>query len=154
MHLNQQQLPNAAVRASMNVNELMDVTLRLSDILAQESEHIDARRYNELPKLHEEKTKLVSLLENYQRVLATDPDFVRSADERTREELLLRADDLALNVEENFRKVSVTRAVNSRVMQAIMDVMTDQHRPSTYGPKGVAASTADLALSINLNQRA
>ena len=154
MQLNQQQLPNAAVRASMNVNELMDVTLRLSDILAQESEHIDARRYNELPKLHEEKTKLVSLLENYQRVLAADPGFVRAADERTREELLLRADDLAFNVEENFRKVSVTRAVNSRVMQAIMDVMTDQHRPGTYGPRGVAASTTDLALSINLNQRA
>lgn len=154
MHFNQQQLPNAAVRASMNVNEFMDATLRLSDILAQESAHMDALRYNELPKLHDEKVKLVSLLENYQRLLATDPGFVRNADERTREELLLRTDDLAFNVEENFRKVSVTRAVNSRVMQAIMDVMTDQHRPGTYGPKGVAAPTADLALSINLNQRA
>jgi hypothetical protein len=68
--------------------------------------------------------------------------------------LLLRADDLAFNVEENFRKISVVRAVNGRVMQAIMDVMGEQHRPGTYGPKGVANQMGDLALSMNLNQRA
>lgn len=154
MQPNAHLLPNAAARASMSVNELMHATLRLSDILAEESEHIDAMRYHELPKLNEEKVRLLSLLENYQRVMAADPSFIRTADERTREELLLRTDDLAFNVEENFRKVSVTRAVNSRVMQAIMDVMNDQQRPSTYGPKGVAASASDLGLSMNLNQRA
>lgn len=148
------QLPNAAARASMSVNELMDATLRLSDLLAEEGEHIEAMRYKELPRLHEEKVKLTALLENYQRLLAADPDFIRNADPRTREELLLRTDDLAFNVEDSFRKVSVVRAVNGRVMQAIMDVMGEQHRPGTYGPKGVATQMGDLALSINLNQRA
>lgn len=154
MQANAHLLPNAAARAQMSVNELMHATLRLSDVLAEESEHIDAMRYHELPKLNEEKVRLLSLLENYQRVMAADPDFIRAADARTREELLLRTDDLAFNVEENFRKVSVTRAVNSRVMQAIMDVMNDQQRPSTYGPKGIAAASSDLGLSMNLNQRA
>lgn len=152
--MNPQQLPNAAARASMSVNELMHATLRLSDILAQESELIAAMRYQELASLHDEKLKLASLLENYQRLLASEPDFIRNADARTREELLLRTDDLAYNVEDNFRKVSVVKAVNSRVMQAIMDVISEQHRPGTYGPKGLAAHSGDLALSVNLNQRA
>ncbi len=154
MQTHSHQLPNAAARASMSVNDLMHATLRLSDLLAEESEHIAALRYNELPRLHDEKLKLTSLLESYQRVLATDPDFIRQADARTREELLLRTDDLAFNVEDNFRKVSVVRAVNGRVMQAIMDVMGEQHRPGTYGPKGQATPMHDLALSMNLNQRA
>jgi flagellar biosynthesis/type III secretory pathway chaperone len=148
------QLPNAAARAAMSVNDLMHTTLRLSDLLAEESELIEAMRYKDLARLHEEKLKLTSALENYQRLLASDPDFIRDADPRTREELLLRADDLAFNVEENFRKISVVRAVNGRVMQAIMDVMGEQHRPGTYGPKGVANQMGDLALSMNLNQRA
>jgi flagellar biosynthesis/type III secretory pathway chaperone len=152
--MNHHQLPNAAARVSMSVNELMHSTLRLSDILAEESEHIAALRYSELPRLHEEKVKLTSLLENYQRLLAADPSFIRNADEKTREELLLRTDDLAYNVEDNFRKVSVVRAVNGRVMQAFMDVIGEQHRPGTYGRKGTATPMNDLALSINLNQKA
>jgi len=32
--------------------------------------------------------------------------------------------------------------------------MSEQHRPGTYGPKGIAAQSSDLALSVNLNQRA
>jgi len=148
------QLPNVAARATMSVNELMHTTLRLSDILAEEGLMIEERRYKELPRLHEEKLKLTALLEKYQQVLASDPQFIRTADARTREELLLRTDDLAFNVEDNFRKVSVVRAVNGRVMQAIMDVMGEQHRPGTYGPKGVASQMGDLAMSINLNQQA
>jgi flagellar biosynthesis/type III secretory pathway chaperone len=150
----QHQLPNAAIMASMSVNELMHVTLRLSDILAEESELMHAMDYKELPRLHEEKMKLASLLETYQQVIAADPGFVKNADEKTREELLLRTDDLAFNVEDNFRKVSVARAVNQRVMQAIMDVVGEQHRPGTYGRNGQAAPSTDLALSVNLNQRA
>ncbi|MFZ4541708.1 MAG: hypothetical protein ACOYNL_07860 [Rickettsiales bacterium] len=148
------QLPNAAALNAMSVHDLMHATLRLSDILAEESMLISELRYAELPKLHEEKVKLANLLEAYQQRLSVDPDFVRGADEKTREELLLRTDDLAFSVEENFRKLSVARAVNSRVMQAMMDVIGEQHRPGTYGPTGYAVQTNDLALSINLNQKA
>ncbi len=148
------QLPSAAIMQRMSIEELMDVTLRLSDILLEEGELISAMRFKELPRLHDEKLKLTSVLELYQQRLASDPGFVRHADHETREELLLRSDDLALSVEENFRKVSAARAVNSRVMQAIMDVMSDQHRPSTYGRDALAAPSPDLALSMNLNQKA
>jgi hypothetical protein len=54
------QLPNAAARAAMSVNDLMHTTLRLSDLLAEESELIEAMRYKDLARLHEEKLKLTS----------------------------------------------------------------------------------------------
>lgn len=147
-------LPNAAVLQSMSVDELMDTTLRLSDLLAKESELMSSMKIDELPRLNEEKLKLTAVLEIYQQVMANDPSFVKRADDKKREQLLLLADDLAFNVEENFRKVSVARAVNSRVMQAIMDVMSEQHRPGTYGRKGQASQNHDFTLSMNLNERA
>jgi flagellar biosynthesis/type III secretory pathway chaperone len=147
-------MPNAALLQSMSVDELMDTTLRLSDILAKESEMISNMQFKELPRLNDEKLKLTAVLEIYQQVIANDPSFVKKADDKKREQLVLLTDDLAVNVEENFRKVSVARAVNSRVMQAIMDVMSEQHRPGTYGRKGQATQNQDFTLSMNLNQKA
>lgn len=147
-------LPNAALLKNMSIRELMDATLRLSDLLAEESEIMTSLRFKELPKLHEEKVKLTQLLESYQQVMATNPEFLRQADAKTREELLLLTDDLAVSVEENFRKVSVARAVNSRVMQAINDVMREDHGPSTYGRTGHSYAGDAPALSFNFNQKA
>ena len=110
-------LPNAEAMKAMNVNELMHATLRLSDIMAEESELLDAHRYHDIAKLHDEKLRLTGLLESYQHAMATNPNFLKSVDGGTREELLLRADDLAYNVEGTFRKVSVARAVNQRILQ-------------------------------------
>ena len=148
------QLPAAAATHAMSVNDLMNATMRLSDILNEEAELLSAMRYGEIGALQDEKVRLSKLLESYQQLMASDPNFVKNADEKTREELLLLTDDLAFGVEENFRKVATARAVNQRVMQAIMDVMTEQQRPSTYGRDGQSAQGADMALSINLNEKA
>jgi len=147
-------LPQAHAIKVLSIDELMQATLRLSDLLQEESQLIQEMRFKDLPKLQEEKIKLTALLEMYQQRLATDASFVRSADEKVREELLLLTDDLAYTVEENFRQVSTARAVNSRIMQAMMDVMNDQHRTGTYGRTGAATGTGDMALSMNLNQKA
>lgn len=147
-------LPNAGAIQAPSINALMSATLRMSDILNEESTMLTEMRFKELPALNEEKVKLTKLLESYQQLLARDPSFVRNADAQQREELLLLTDDLAFSVEENFRKVSVAKAVNSRIMQAILDVISEQHRPGTYGRDGVAAQSGDLALSVNLNEKA
>lgn len=138
----------------LQVDELMDATLRLSDLLAEESTLIDALKFGEIARMQEEKSRLTKLLETYQAMMAADKGFLQGLPPKTREELLLRTDDLAVSVEENFRKLSVARAVNSRVMQAIMDVMGEAQRPGTYGRNGMATQNHDLTLSMNLNQQA
>lgn len=148
------QLPSAQAMASMNIDELMSATLRLSDIMQEESVMLKEMRVRDLPALQEEKAKLTIVLEAYQQRLATDPNFIKNADTKTREELVLLADDLAYTVEENFRQVSVARAVNNRVLQAIMDVVSEEHSPGTYGKLGQASTNQRMALSMNLDQKA
>lgn len=148
------QLPNADVLKGMNVNELLQATVRLSDIMIEETAMLDERRYNDIAKLNDEKLKLTGLLETYQHALASNPGFLKDADPAMREELLVHTDDLAFNVEETFRKVSVARAVNQRIMQAIRDAISDQHSPGVYGRNGASATRDEVALSMNLNQKA
>jgi flagellar biosynthesis/type III secretory pathway chaperone len=148
------QLPDAGAMASMHIDGLMQATLRMSDLMSEESEMLRSFRFKDIGTIHEEKLKLSKLLEAYQHRLATDPSFVQNADRNAREQLLMLTDDLAFNTEENLRQVAAARAVNQRVLQAIMDVVSEQHRPGTYGPQGQVLSAHDMALSMNLNQKA
>lgn len=153
MQPNAQPMPKAMPLKPLSIEEFMQATLRLSDVMHEESQMLSEHRIKDLAGLHEEKLKLTQLLELYQLHLTKNPEFLQTVDAKQREELVLLADDLAYNVEENFRKVSAARAVNSRVMQAIMDVVTEHQRPGTYGRDG-AASHEGMSLSVNLDQKA
>lgn len=146
--------PNADMIASMHIGELMDITSRMNDLIAQEAEMLETFRYADLATLQDEKLALTEKLEAYQQLLASTPDFVKQADIKIREELLVLTDDLAYNAEDNFKKIAVARAVNQRVLQAIRDVLTEQHSPTTYGRDGSTSQHDSMTLSMNLNQKA
>lgn len=147
-------MPNAATIASMSAGDLLQTLDRMNEILAQESDLLDAMNVKEMPKLHEEKMRLTLVLEAYQQRLAKDPLFLKQVDAKTREELVFSTDDLAFGVSENFRKVSAAKAINQRVLQAVNDVMSEHYRPSTYSRHGTTSTGTEMSLSMNLNQRA
>jgi hypothetical protein len=147
-------LLSSAHMATMSIEELMESTLRLADLLMEESQCLTEMRVNDIEPLQAEKIALTNLLERYQIRMASDPSFIKAADENKRSELLLLTDDLAFAVEENFRRTSAARAVNSRVMHAIRDVLTEQQSVSTYDRQGQAGHGSNLALSMKLNQKA
>lgn len=150
----QHQLPNTAALAALSVDGLVHAVARLGDLMADESEAIQEMRFADLPKSYDEKLQLVQLLEAYQQRLSTDPSFLDGVDIKAREQLLLLTDDLAVGVEDNFRRVATARTVNQRVLQAIMDVMSEQQRPGVYDKQARASAQSDLALSMNINQQA
>jgi flagellar biosynthesis/type III secretory pathway chaperone len=123
-------------------------------LLIEESTLLAERRYGELSRLHEEKVSLSKQLESFQTMIEKNPALVKEAEPNAREELILLTDELAQQVQDNFRQVAAAKAVNHRVMQAIMDVLSDDQRALTYTRDGMAHSANDLALSINLNQKA
>lgn len=145
---------NPAYMATMTIDELMDVTLRLADLLIEESEHLAAMRVKDIEPLQAEKRDLTNRMELYQMRIKSDPSFVTNAPAHKREELLLLSDDLTFAVEENFRCASVARAVNGRVMQAIRDALTEKQHVGVYDRKGYSGLGDHLAVSMNLNQKA
>ena len=154
MQLQSFPLPNAAILQAMSLEDFAQSAARMRTLMEQEAELLKSRRYQALAPLHEEKQKLAQVLELYEQRFASDPAFLQNLDAAARENLFSLLDGLAFQVEENFREVAVARSVNQRVMQEIMDVVREDHRPSTYGRNGQAFNGAELALSMNLNQKA
>lgn len=138
----------------MDLDDLMDVTARLADVLEEETTYLRSMQMDALAKLHEKKMQLVLLLEGYKRLLKQQPDLLKSADEAKLSEFTTLSDELTAIVEENFRRTMVARAVNKRVVDTIIETVSEQNRPPTYNKYGNSSLKQDLSMSFNLNQRA
>lgn len=143
-----------AVRIIGSVDELMDVTEQLADLLDEESEYLRTMQLQRLAPLHEEKIRLTQMMEQYQQLLATKPEIVQQASPEARERFAALAAEFTEIVKENFRLNAVARTVNQRVVQAISDAMFETQRPSTYNRQGNTSMSGGLAMSLNLNQKA
>ena len=145
---------NNAAALQISMEELKDTVLRLTELLMHEAELLSQMRVPEVVPLQAEKQQLTRTLEMAQAQLKAGSPFMQSSAAEDREDLLLLTDDLAYAVEHNHRYASVARAINSRVMQAIMDVATENQRPASYNSYGVVNGRNHLTLSLNLNQQA
>lgn len=155
MQTNPHELPHIELPAGgMDLDELMDVTARLADVLEEETSYLRNMELDALAKLHEKKTQLLLVLESYHRLLKSQPDLLKQADEQKLKEFAELSEDLTAVVEENFRRTAVARAVNQRVVQTIIETVSEQNRPATYNRYGNASIKQDMSLSFNLNHKA
>jgi flagellar biosynthesis/type III secretory pathway chaperone len=138
----------------VDIYELITVTARLKEVLTRETEHLKLMQVKELAKLQEEKQKLTKTLEAYQRLIAARPELVRALDEGTREELAEISEAFGRAVAENMHRVAIARTVNQRVVNAIMEVVSENQHAGTYNRYGSAGMPNNLSVSFNLNQKA
>jgi hypothetical protein len=154
-HEHGHELPHIEVPASgMDLDELMDVTARLADILEQETEHLRRMEIGAMAKLQEKKLELTLMLESYKKLLKSQPDLLKAADAQKLKDFAELSEDLTAMVAENFRRTAVARAVNQRVVNTIIETMSEASRPGTYNRSGHSNMKQDMSLSFSLNQRA
>ena len=150
---NKAKLPPVATSMSLDVGELLGVTMKLRDLLSKETEYLRSMNVAQLGALQHEKQRLTALLESYKTLLAANPNVLKAMDEATREELAETLSEFSQVVDENYHRVAVARSINQRIVQTILDVVSEQQHAGTYTKRGVAA-VPDLTLSFNLNQSA
>ncbi len=138
----------------VDIYELITVTARLKELLSRETEHLKRMEVSELAKLSDEKQKLTKIMESYQRLISQRPELVQALDADSREELALLTDDFIRVVGENMQRTAVARAVNQRVVQAIMEVVTENQHAGTYNRSGYTGVPTNMSVSFNLNQKA
>ena len=152
---NHHELPQVQTMPThIDIDELMDVTARLADILEEETGYLKGMELESLARLQEKKQELTLVMESYQKILRANPDMLKQADADKLAEFSELAEDFTRVVEENFRRTAVARSVNQRVVQTIIDVMSEQNRPATYNRYGNSSTQQDMSLSLNLNQTA
>lgn len=145
--------PALPVVESLSIHDLMDVTMQLKDILAKETDHLRQMKVKELGVLQQEKARLTKVLESYQALLRANPRALDELNDGEREDLGIEIEEFTRIVDDNYRRVAVARAVNQRIVQAILDVVAEQQHAGTYTKQGMSAAP-NMALSFNLNQKA
>lgn len=138
----------------VDIYELITVTARLKELLSRETEHLKRMEVKELSKLADEKQKLTKIMESYQRLIAQRPELVQALDADSREELALLTEEFTRVMSENMQRTAVARAVNQRVVQAIMEVVTENQHAGTYNRNGYTGVPSNMSVSFNLNQKA
>ena len=149
------ELPEIAIHDSIQVNELVAVTARLTEVLREESKELRAMRIRAVGELQDEKNKLIGWLEAQKKIIALTPEMKDRLSEAERAEMARVAEDFAVAVEENYHQASIARAVNQRVVQAINDSAHSSEHVNTYNAYGATRNgVASAGLPFNVNQKA
>jgi hypothetical protein len=152
--------PSAAgappIAIHFDVNELMAVTLRLAEILGEESNMLASMDIANMAKMHPEKLKLTQMLEAYQSMMRARPDLMDDLNENERGNLAEVMSGFSQVMDHNFRQVAAARAVNQTVVRAITDSIAEQQHLTVYNREGnhFRAGVEMSGVSINLNQKA
>lgn len=146
-------LPRTA-HSTFDIGEMIAITTKLNEILLEENTLLRAMKVKCIGPLQEEKIKLGQRLESFQRALATDESVLQDTAPDMRDALLSITHTMLNNAEETLYRTTIARSVNQRVMQTIIDAMAEQQRLGTYSNQGQTHSGSDVALSVNLNERA
>ena len=147
------ELPKMVAPQRITMDDVLQATIALKQILTKETESLRLMKIKELGTLQQEKERLTKLLESYQAILRKNPKALGELSEAAREDLEIEIEEFVQVVDDNYRRVSVARAVNQRIVQAILDVMTEQQHAGTYTKRGKSAAP-NIALSFNLNHQA
>lgn len=137
-----------------DVNEMITLTNRLSDILVEETKLLASMKVKEISPFQEEKMQLGRKLESFQRMLAADDTAARTLPIDHKEALLIASENLYEKIDDAMYRTSIAQQVNQRVMQVFVEAMAEQQRLGVYGNQGRMDTATDKTISVNLNERA
>jgi hypothetical protein len=116
---------------------LVTLTEKLADCLAEELALLGHRRIEGLAALQREKTRLITAYEAEVKELRqmTDPKSAIAGDRKRA--LTRAAERLKRLLAENERALRAAKAVNDRVLQAIVEALErERGQPAGYGRRG------------------
>jgi flagellar biosynthesis/type III secretory pathway chaperone len=149
------QLPEIEISDMIQVDEIITVTERLTDVLREESDYLKTMQIRKVGVLQEEKLKLISWLEAQKKMIALNPDMKDQLDALDREEMGEVVEDFTKAVEENYHQASIARVVNERIVQAVTDALQAREHVNTYTAGGITSAPSRMqSVTFNVNQKA
>ena len=137
----------------LKVQNIITLTARLAQILAEEVDLLSAMKVANIKKLQEEKLFLVSALEAQRKLIDKHPHLMETIPSQDKNDLKEVVEVFNNVLAENHRKLLVAKEVNHRVVQAITDVVMKNTRRMAYNGKGATGAAPFEILSVTLNER-
>jgi hypothetical protein len=142
--------------ATGRVNDLIEITERLANLLTKENKALNDKDANEATQYLDEKGNLSRIYETRIQGLIDDPSILANAAPELRDKLRELGETVNIMIKENAQLLKITIEANRRVVSMVAAaVKTQQPGPGTYSAKGTAdkndvhSAPRNLALSLD-----
>jgi ABC-type Zn uptake system ZnuABC Zn-binding protein ZnuA len=136
----------------INIPNLVALTARLAQVMAEEADMLDAMQISKLPTLHDEKQWLTKALEFQLKRIRKYPEMLDDIDHEQMEDLRAMVRVFEKIRQENYDRLLVAREINLRLVEAIKEVVQEHSMKAAYRMTGDMDYTADT-LSVTLNEK-
>jgi hypothetical protein len=137
-----------------NVSDIISLTARLAQVLAEEADLLSAGDIKKVGELQKEKLLLTSALEREKKMIARNPEALQHVSAEDKQDLLSVMEIFNAILAENYRRMLVARDVNSFVVDAIGEVVNEATANSVYDKKARPDHVAREQLSVTLDEKA
>jgi hypothetical protein len=146
----------AANDAADRVDQMIILTERLTDLIAQQCQCFETHRPQDAARLSEETARLANLYRHESTRVRADPGLVIAAPAELRQRLIRATEAFDAVLHRQGRAVTAARVVTEGLVRAIAEeVASRREQLSGYGPTALPpASSASAATAITLNRRA
>lgn len=151
-------LENQAIETGSRVsNDRIDVegivalTARLSQVLAQEVEFLAEMQIKELEGLQKEKTQLLDALEGQKRHIDSNPHLLTLLSDDDCLELAQIIEIFQGIMKENHRRLLIAREVNLKVTEAIVNAVNKDAKTTNYTKQG-STDSGQKSISMTVDR--
>jgi hypothetical protein len=146
----------AANDAADRVDQLIILTERLTELVAEQCRAFEQHRPQDAARLMEESGRLANLYRHESTRVRADPGLVISAPRELRQRLIRATEAFDAVLARHGRAVDAARTVTEGLVRAIANEVASQRQQlAGYGPTAKPpASAATAATAITLNRRA
>ncbi len=136
------------------VHQLIDLTERLTELIAAEAQAFESHRPQDAAALVEETSRLANIYRHESARVRSNPDLISHASLEDRSRLMRATEAFDAVLARQGRALEAAKTVTEGLVQAIAnEVASQRSRGVGYGP-GAKAHVMSLATSITLNQKA
>jgi hypothetical protein len=133
------------------VEDVIDVTQRLTALLEREIELLKNLRPQDIRDLQQDKTTLAVTYERQIRELRAKPALLGTADSKLKERLRQTTMRFQMILAENERAIRAVKTVSERLMRAVVAAVADRKSGSpAYTRAGIVTGGAATAKAVSL----
>lgn len=142
----------AAAEPQIKVKDVITLTARLAQLLAEEVDLLGAMKVSKIEALQQEKLFLISALDSQRKLIDKNPQLRETIPSQDKHDLQEVVDVFNDILAENHRKLLLAREVNYKIVQAITSVVKQNTMNRAYNGKGLTGYAPYETLSVTLNK--
>ena len=142
----------ATQETPVTVANLISLRRALANVLAEESDFMDAMQIDKVGELQERKLKLANMLERYTRYLTNHPEVIAGITDAEKSELHAVNEYFNKVMRVNYEKLLVARSVNKAIVTCVTGIFAKKGSNEIYNARGAMYNNYRVPISITLNR--